>query len=385
MFNYKKILKLEFPKEIEPVFYESIEKLLIAAINGIEVAIKGDIRPQRFNGIESLYQEKNLSLYKFSSPCERNYEIPVVLVPPLMVTTDIFDLIPEHSLARTIAKAGFKVYLVDFGKPDKNDSHLKLDDYVLNLLYRAIHMVKNHSNSKEVSLLGYCLGGTLSIIYASLSNEIKKDVKNIVNIAGPVDVKNLPFFNILFKPFKKEWFSIADKYGCITKELLTWIFKLSDPLGYIRRPLYVLSKSWDRDFLVKYQGLSNYFSNFQSLPASTFKQAFEAIRANELVSGKLKLMDQVVNLGNLQANILAFAGSKDTFIPSESVRALKNHISSKDFQYIELPFGHVSVMGSERAKFSIWKTCVDWLSSRSGNLIENAECGIQNAELATES
>ena len=369
IFNYKKILNLEIPKDLEPVIQDQVEKTLLRLINGLEIAIKKDIRPSIIENKKLLYQEKNLSLYHYLPFSESLYKTPVVLVPPLMTTTDIFDLVHEHSLANTLLEAGFNVYLIDFGKPDRNDSHLKIDDYILNYLYRSVHMTKKHTGSNQVTLLGYCLGGTFSIIYGSVSLDIKNDVKNVINIAGPIDLKYLQFFNLVFKPFKKEWFALADKFGGIPKELLTFIFKVQDPVAYIRRPLHLMDKAWDRDFLIKYQALSNFFDNFQNLPANTFKQAFEAICSNELVCGKLKLMDQTVNLSNFQASLLTFAGSRDTFIPPESVRAVQKYISSKDFQYVELPFGHISIMGSDKAKNTIWKTCVDWLSTRSGEFV----------------
>ena len=372
-FNYKKLLNFEIPKNLEPFIQEQVEKNLLRAINGLEIAIKRDIRPPLSVGKKLIYQEKYLTLYNYLPSSERTYEIPVVLVPPLMTTTEIFDLIPGHSFARTLLESGFNVYLVDFGSPDRNDSHIKLDDYVLNFLYRAVHMTKKHSNSNEVSLLGYCLGGVFSVLYASVSLDIRNDAKNVVNIAGPVDLKSLSFFNLLFKPFKKEWFALADKFGGIPKELLTFIFKLSDPFGHIKRAGHILNKSWDRDFLVKYQALSNFFNNFQSLPAATFKQCFEIIVSNDLVNGKLKLLDQKVNLSNFQSNLLVFAGSRDTFIPPDTVRAVQRHISTQDFQYNELPFGHLSIMGSDKAKNTVWKTCVDWLQERSGKLVKQTE------------
>lgn len=369
--DLRKLMNLKVTGELEPLIYDELEKTLLRLINGLEVLVKKDIRPKIRSNKNLLYQERNLILYQFLPRCERVHEVPVILVPPLMTTTDIFDLAPSHSLAGTLVENGFNVYMVDFGKPDKNDSHLRLDDYVLNFLYRAVHMAKKHSDSKKVSLLGYCLGGTFSVVYGSLSSDVKNDVKNVVNIAGPVDLKDLPFFNLLFKFFKKEWFALADKHGCIPKELLTLIFKFTDPVGYIRRPLHVVGKSYDRDFIVKYQALSNFFSNFQSLPLGVFKQAYEIISSNKLVSGKLKLMDGTisVDLANFRSSLLAFSGLMDTFIPSESVRPLQKYISTKDFQYVELPFGHISIMGSDKAKNTIWKTCVDWLKERSGDLV----------------
>ncbi len=368
-FNYKKLLNLEIPKDFEPLIQEQLEKTILRAINGLEIAIKKDIRPKSNTNKKLLYQEKYISLYHYLPKNENVYSVPVVLVPPLMVTTDIFDLVQEHSLANTLIENGFNVYLVDFGKPDQNDAHLKIDDYVLNFLYRAVHMSKKHSNAEYMTLLGYCMGGSFSTMYASVSLDIKNDIKNVINIAGPVDLKDLSFFNLIFKPFKNEWFALVDKLGGIPKELLTFIFKAADPLSYLRRPFQIINKAWDRDFLIKYQALSSFFNNFQSIPAATFKQCFEIISSNDLISGKLKLLDQNINLSNLQASYLAFGGSRDTFIPPDSIRAIQKHISSRDFQYMELPFGHLSIMGSERAKYTVWKTCVDWLKTRSGELV----------------
>lgn len=369
MLNYKKLLNLKIPKEYEPLIYDQIEKTLLRAINGLELVVKKDLSSKDISNKKLLYQEKYINLYHYLPKNKNIYSVPVVLVPPLMVTTDIFDLVQEHSLANTLIENGFNVYLADFGKPDQDDAHLKIDDYVLNFLYRAVHMSKKHSNTEHMTLLGYCLGGSFSTMYASVSLDIKNDIKNVINIAGPVDLKNLPFFNLIFKPFKNEWFALVDKFGSLPKELLTFIFKVADPLSYLRRPFQIINKAWDRDFLIKYQALSNFFNNFQNLPAATFKQCFEIISSNDLISGKLKLLDQNINLSNLQANYLAFGGSMDTFIPPDSIRAVQKYISSRDFQYIELPFGHLSIMGSERAKHTVWKTCVDWLKTRSGELV----------------
>ena len=373
VFNYKKLLNLEIPKDFEPVIQEQLEKTILRAINGLEIALKKDIKPPSNTSKKLLYQEKYLTLYHYLPKSENIYSIPVVLVPPLMITTDIFDLVEGHSLANTLIESGFNVYLVDFGKPDQDDAHLKIDDYVLNFLYRAVHMSKKHSGAEHMTLLGYCLGGTFITIYASVSLDIKNDIKNVINIAGPIDLKHLSFFNLLFKPFKKEWFALVDKFGGLPKELLTFIFRIADPTSYLRRPFQIINKSWDRDFLVKNQALSNFFNDFQNLPAAVFKQCFEIISSNDLVSGKIKLLDQNINLSNLQASYLAFGGSRDSFIPPDSVRATQKHISSRDFQYMELPFGHLSIMGSEKAKNTVWKTCVDWLKVRSGKLLQSRD------------
>ena len=369
-FNLKKLLNLEIPRNIEPIVQDQIEMSCLRLINGLEFVLKKkDFTIKSETSRKLLYQERYLTLYHYKPIKENLYSTPVILVPPLMIVSDIFDLVPEHSFVNGLLENGFNVYLVDFGKPEKCDSHLKLDDYILNFLYRAIHMSKKHSQADNVSLIGYCLGGTFSTIYASVSIDIRNDVKNVINIAGPIDLKNLPFFETFFKPFKNEWYEVAEEYGCLPKELLGFMFNAVSFAKFFKRPFYVLDKSWDKDFLIKNNALKNFFRNLQNLPAAVFKQCFEIMFSNELIAGKLKLLDQTVSFSNLQANYLAIGGSKDKFIPPDSVREVQKHISSKDFQYIEFPFGHLSIMGSEKAKDSVWKACSDWLKTRSGKFV----------------
>ena len=59
------------------------------------------------------------------------HDLPVLLIPPLMVKPFIFDLFPGRSLVRFLLDRGFAVFLVDFGEPDAADSYVTLDDYVL--------------------------------------------------------------------------------------------------------------------------------------------------------------------------------------------------------------------------------------------------------------
>ncbi len=217
--DYKKILNFKIPKNLEPMIEDQVQKTLLRIINGLEVVVKKDIRPPSMERKKLLYQEKYVTLSHYYPVCEKTYEVPIILVPPLMTTTDIFDLLPEHSLANMLVENGYNVYLIDFGKPDYDDSHLKIDDYILNFIYRAVHMTKKHSASEQVTLLGYCLGGTFSIMYGSVSLDIKNDVKNVINIAGPVDLK-LPFLILFLNPLKKSGLHLQIKWAVYQKNFL---------------------------------------------------------------------------------------------------------------------------------------------------------------------
>lgn len=315
-----------------------------------------------------LYQERNLTLYHYFPKSEKTYETPIILVPPLMVPSNIFDLLPEHSMANTLVENGFNVYLIDFGEPDIHDSNFGIDIYIFDILYRAIYMVKKHLGVSQVSLLGYCLGGTFSIIYASASLEIKDDVKNVISISGPLDSKSLKFYSKLFKPYKNFWNRLVESNGFLPREIIILMFEILNISGLLKRTFNLIKNTGNKHYLRRHKAISTFYKSFLNLPETSYKQIITAIDENSFINGKLILMKVIVNLANFSANLLTISGSRDNFIPSESVNSIHKYISVKDAKHIEVPLGHLSIMYSEEAKENVWNTCVNWLKDRSGTL-----------------
>ena len=118
----------------------------------------------------------------------RQHALPLVLVPPLGVTTETFDLMPQRSLVKYLVARGFKVYLVDWGRPTKTHGHLGLRDYACDMLGEALGHVRRHSGSAELSLMGWCMGGLFCLLYQGVSRDPK--VRNMVTVASPIDLES---------------------------------------------------------------------------------------------------------------------------------------------------------------------------------------------------
>lgn len=316
-----------------------------------------------------LYKEKHFSLVYFKPDSETINEVPIVLVPPLIAPSCIFDLCPEHSFARTLVDNGFKVYLIDFANVDHNDSHLLLENYILDFIYRSVCMVKKHSKAEKVTLLGYSSGGTLSIVYASLKSDIKNDIENVINIAGPVDFSYIKKFKIFFQPFKKLWFSYIDKAGFIPGAVLRFILTLSNPTALFTYPFYLSSGSRDKNIFKKCSAFSKFLSCFLNLPRGIFKQCFEIIESNDIVRGKLNLAGIPVDLTSISSNLLLISGSKDVFIPVMCLNSITKVISLPNYKYCEFPLGHLSIIVGDQSKKLVWELCAEWLKERSGSKI----------------
>src|SRR5208283_1927309 len=117
---------------------------------------------------EIVWTLNKAKLYRYTPvlPAEKRHKLPLLLVYAIINRPSIFDLMPGHSFVEFLVKRGYDVYLLDWGIPGREDSNMKLDDYTLKYLPRAIRKVKSISGSLEFSMLGWCIGALLSAIYA---------------------------------------------------------------------------------------------------------------------------------------------------------------------------------------------------------------------------
>ncbi|MCA9518936.1 MAG: hypothetical protein KC635_28565, partial [Myxococcales bacterium] len=84
---------------------------------------------------------------------------PVLFVPPLMVTSEVYDISPELSATAFLAAQGVDVWLCDFGAPEEISGGLDrtLDDHVLGIS-DAVDRVVAYTG-RDVHLVGYSQGG----------------------------------------------------------------------------------------------------------------------------------------------------------------------------------------------------------------------------------
>ena len=95
------------------------------------------------------------------------YDPPVVFVHSLVSRSYILDLRPGSSTVEYLVNDGFDVYMLDWGVPDERDADNDFGTYVDEYLPPAIEAVLETSETGEVTLAGYCLGGLIAALYAA--------------------------------------------------------------------------------------------------------------------------------------------------------------------------------------------------------------------------
>ncbi len=93
---------------------------------------------------------------------ERASTSPVLVVHSLVTRSWVLNLAPGRSLVAALLEVGHDVYLLDWGIPGAAEAGHGFDDYVATLLL-AEQEVRERSGRPAVHLVGYCLGGTLTL------------------------------------------------------------------------------------------------------------------------------------------------------------------------------------------------------------------------------
>jgi polyhydroxyalkanoate synthase subunit PhaC len=298
--------------------------------------------------------------------------IPLLLVPPLGVTSDTYDLLPHRSLVRYMAARGFKVYLLDWGRPARRHAKLRLADYADRMMNEAIEAVLAHSGSAQVSLMGWCMGGLLSLMQAGL-RESDPRIAHIVTVASPIDARGGGAVGGVGKalntPAKLIGKFTAFRVHQISPELMhmpgwvtTLAFKLTDPVGSVTTYWDLLMGLWDRQFVETHTTTADYLNNMLVYPAGVVQDMLVKVTVkNSLVQGEISLGKKIARFAHITAPIYVFAGATDALVAPETAEVLLDLVGSKDKRFEIAPGGHMGVILGEQAARNVWSQSANWL------------------------
>src|SRR5437868_2402044 len=133
---------------------------------------------------EVTYAEDRLKVMRYISDEKKQYGPPLLLVFALVNRSYILDLLPGKSVVQQFLKRGFDVYMIDWGTPTEGDKILRGEDYINRYLHNVIQHICHDAGVEQISLMGYCMGGTLSAMYTALHEEM---VRNLILMTAPID------------------------------------------------------------------------------------------------------------------------------------------------------------------------------------------------------
>ncbi|MFT4412301.1 alpha/beta fold hydrolase [Fredinandcohnia humi] len=287
---------------------------------------------------------KNKATVWFYPAREQKYQTPLFLIYSLVSKSYILDLSPETSMIQAFTTHGYNVYLLDFGVPGYEDKDLTLDDYVTKYIEKGVECSLAHSNTKDLTIIGYCLGGTLATMYAAITSQ---RIKNLILLVAPIDFSHIPLpvnWKQMLKNERPAIENLIDQYGIIPPNVIDKGIKvITSPIS-ITPYLALSDKRGDSHSVEKWQAFNHWARDHIPFVGGTIKQLiFDIALDNKLAKNRLILNGKRVNLRNIKSNLLVVSANNDDLVPEKSTSPIIRLVSSKDKTYKSINGGHASL------------------------------------------
>ena len=288
---------------------------------------------------------------------------PIVMVPSLVNRHFILDLTIDRSVAGLLLDQGFDVYMVNWGVPDAGDEHTTLDEYILGRLHRLVRHVAGPER-RPVTLLGYCMGGTLTLMYAALRPHL---VQNIVLMATPVDISDDGLLALWSQGDHFDFDALAEAWGLVDGDFLQSGFTLMKPTWPVRQMITLWKFAWSEEFIRRHLAMSKWVNSPIPVAGPAYaKWCKDIYRDNLLVNGGMLLGGEDVHLGAITASVFNAVAKADHIIPPAVSTALDAHLTgTADFKTVVFPCGHAGLSVGAEASEMIWPQIGEWLAERS--------------------
>jgi polyhydroxyalkanoate synthase len=135
-----------------------------------------------------VFQNEMMQLLQFTPSTPEVYERPLLIVPPWINKFYILDLKPENSFIKWAVDQGYTVFVISWVNPDARLRDKSFEDYMLEGPLAALDAIEKATGVREVSSIGYCIGGTLmaaTLAYCAAKNDTR--IQNCTFFTAQVD------------------------------------------------------------------------------------------------------------------------------------------------------------------------------------------------------
>ncbi|HVY49660.1 MAG TPA: alpha/beta fold hydrolase, partial [Minicystis sp.] len=341
--------------------------LRASAANAIEVARLGRLGPAVHEAFEVVDRDRVQKLRRYGDPA-RATSAPVLLIPPLMLTAEIYDVSPELSAVSALVARGVDTWVVDFGAPEREEGGMSrtLDDHV-RAVSRAIDRVRALAG-RDVHLVGYSQGGMFA--YQAAAYRRSEGVASIVTFGSPVDIhKSVPNVSsdviaVVTRAARPLLTAPLQRIEGLPGVLTSTGFKLLTPRKEIEQLFDFVKKLHDRKALERRETRRRFLGGegFVAWPGPALRTFVEELIVhNRMLSGGMVIGGRTVTLADITKPVLAFVGDRDTFARPAAVRAIARAAPLADVRFVDLEAGHFGLVVGSRAMRESWPTVAAWV------------------------
>jgi polyhydroxyalkanoate synthase subunit PhaC len=348
---------------IESRVRAEVERAIQRNIKGLEYLSSGapamGLTPK-----DVIHSQGTLQLYHYRPMAAEVYRVPLLLVMSLVSKAYILDLAPGQSLVEFLLQQGYDVYMIDWGVPRPEDKNLRLEDYTLDLMPDCMNRVLADSGQPEVSLIAYCMGGMLAVMYAALHPQ--GPVKNLACFTTPVNFEGMRLHRLWSDRRYFDVDRLVDTLGNVPPEIIYNSFEMLRPAQRVAGQIKLWDNMWNDEFVRSYRMFDRWAADQIPFPGECFRQTTkELMWENRLYKNELMLGGRRVDLRNITVPFVHVMAEHDHIVPYESAKDLVELVGSTDKRDVVLKGGHVSLVAGTNARRRLWPQLDSWLAERS--------------------
>jgi polyhydroxyalkanoate synthase subunit PhaC len=311
-----------------------------------------------------LHVRGTMNLYHYRPVADEIYRMPILIV---MATTNrgyILDLVPGQSFIEFLLKRGYDVYMLDWTAPKPEEKNLRMEDYVLDFIPDCVRRVQQDSGENDVSVIGYCFGGVLSLLYGSIFHD--GPMKNLICFTTPIDFREMK----LFANFADRRYFDVDRLiastGNMPPEMILSSFEMLRPAWRAVGQAQLWENLWNDEYVKSYRMFDRWATAILPLTGEYFRCITKDLMwDNRLHEGTMSVGGHAVDLSRIKVPVLHAVAEHDHIVPYESARHLIPKVGSIDKEEVILKGGHVSVVAGPNAIKRLWPKLDAWLGGRS--------------------
>ncbi|HYA82623.1 MAG TPA: class III poly(R)-hydroxyalkanoic acid synthase subunit PhaC [Candidatus Bathyarchaeia archaeon] len=312
---------------------------------------------------EVVHEGRMYRLLRYRPMVSKTAKTPILVVYALINRSYILDLQDDKSWIRNLLSQGFDIYLIDWKTPTQLDKYVSLDDYVNNYIDNCVDFVRRKTSVDKITLHGYCMGATMSVIYSTLH---ENKVRNLATIAPVIDPDKDSTVLANFSRYL-EADKLFNSLGNLPPEQLYALYSSLKPFKQGVNKYFNLVENIDNEaFVQNFLRVEKWLYDTPPIAGETFRQWITDIyQKNLLVANEMKIGNHIIDLSKIRIPVLNIVAEEDHLVSPQCSASLNDAVSSLDKRLMRFHTGHVGLIASSYSQNNVLPKVGQWIKARS--------------------
>jgi polyhydroxyalkanoate synthase len=303
-----------------------------------------------------MWSDGPVRLLRFAGP--KPHRAPILCVCSLVNRPYVIDLLPGRSVVEALQRDGRELWLLDWGTPEPATDALGLEHFALGLIPRALAEVEA-GTGQTPHLLGYCMGGTLSLIALAAGTR----ARSLTCMATPVDLHDDGLLSLWTRAPGFDPRTVVSAYGHAPPHLLQPAFKMLDPVGLSTKLVRARERIGDDAFMAFFLAMEQWLEDSVAFPGRAFVEWVQLYRDNALLRARFRVGARELSLREVTTPLLSLIAEGDYISPPRSCRAIEIAAPRAAQRVLTIDGGHIGLATGAAAHKSVWPEVSGWLDA----------------------